>query len=81
MNSFKHSANLLSLPLLLSGFEVMLLRKAFVLRLNEEHMDSTRLLSSKGLYVVSKPQQSLSLAPLPPARPLRDFLAILEVAS
>jgi hypothetical protein len=56
MNSFKHSVNLLNLPLLLSGFEVMLLRKALVLRLNEEHMDSTRLLSPKGLYVVSKPQ-------------------------
>jgi hypothetical protein len=42
----------LNLSLLFSGFEVMLLKKALVLCLNDEYTDSTRLLSPKGLYTI-----------------------------
>jgi hypothetical protein len=52
MNSSQHSIDLLNLSLLFSGFEVMLLKKAFVLCLKDEYTDSTRLLSPKGLHVV-----------------------------
>jgi hypothetical protein len=52
MNSFQHSVDLLSLSLLLSVFEVMLLKKAFVLCLKDEYTDSIKLLSPKGFYVV-----------------------------
>ena len=40
------------LSLLLSGFDVILLKKAFVLCLNDEYADSIRLLSPKGLSIV-----------------------------
>jgi hypothetical protein len=53
MNSFQHSVDLLSLSLLFSGFEVMSLKNAFVLCLKDEYTDSIRLLSPKGLHVVS----------------------------
>jgi hypothetical protein len=53
MNSFQHSIDLLNLSLLFSGFEVMLLKKALVLCLKDEYTDSIKLLSPKGLHVVS----------------------------
>jgi hypothetical protein len=56
MNSFQHSVDLLNLSLLFSGFEVMLLKKAFVLCLKDEYTDSIRLLSPKGLHVVFEAQ-------------------------
>jgi hypothetical protein len=56
MNSSQHSIDLLNLSLLFSGFEVMLLKKAFALCLKDECTDSTRLLSPKGLHVISKAQ-------------------------
>jgi hypothetical protein len=52
-NSLQHSVDLLSLSLLFSGFEAMLLKKAFVLCLKDEYADSIKLLSPKGLHVVS----------------------------
>jgi hypothetical protein len=52
MNSSQHSIDLLNLSLLFSGFEVMSLKKAFVLCLKDEYTDSTRLLSPKGLHAV-----------------------------
>jgi hypothetical protein len=54
MNSSQHSIDLLNLSLLFSGFEVTLLKKAFVLCLKDEYTDSTKLLSPKGLHVVSQ---------------------------
>jgi hypothetical protein len=56
VNSFQHSVDLLSLSLLFSGFEVMLLKKAFVLCLKDEYTDSIKLLSPKGLHVVFEAQ-------------------------
>jgi hypothetical protein len=56
VNSFQHSVDLLSLSLLFSGFEVMLLKNAFVLCLKDEYTDSIRLLSPKGLHVVFEAQ-------------------------
>jgi hypothetical protein len=53
VNSFQHSVDLLSLSLLLSGFEVVLLKKALALCLKDEYTDSIKLLSPKGLHVVS----------------------------
>jgi hypothetical protein len=53
VNSLQHSVDLLSLSLLFSVFEVMLLKDAFVLCLKDEYTDSIRLLSPKGLHVVS----------------------------
>jgi hypothetical protein len=64
MNSSQHSIDLLNLSLLFSGFEVMLLKKAFVLCLKDEYTDSIKLLSPKGLHVISK-AQILKDAPQP----------------
>jgi len=49
---FQHAIDLLYLSLLLSWFDVILLKKAFVLCLNDEYTDSIRLLSTKGLSIV-----------------------------
>jgi hypothetical protein len=49
---FQHAIDLLNLSLLLSGFDVMLLKNTFVLCLNDEYADSIRLLSPKGLRIV-----------------------------
>jgi hypothetical protein len=43
---FQHAIDLLNLSLLLSGFDVMLLKKILVLCLNDEYIDSIRLLST-----------------------------------
>jgi hypothetical protein len=48
MNGFQHSVDLVW------WFEVVLLKGAFVLCLKDEYTDSIRLLSPKGLYVVSQ---------------------------
>jgi hypothetical protein len=56
MIRFQQKIDLLGLSLLFRGFEVVLLKKAFVLCLNDEYTDSTKLLSPKGLYVASKAQ-------------------------
>jgi hypothetical protein len=53
MNSFHHNVDLLSLSLLFGVFEVMLLKNALVLCLKDEYTDSIKLLSPKGLHVVS----------------------------
>jgi hypothetical protein len=47
MNSFQHNIDLLNLSPLFNGFEIMLLKNALVLCLNDEHTDSTKLLSPK----------------------------------
>jgi len=52
ISRFQHSADLLNLSLLLSGFDVMLLKKILVLCLNDEYTDSIRLLSPKGLSII-----------------------------
>jgi hypothetical protein len=52
MNSSQHDADLLNLPLLLSGLDVMSLKNALVLRLNDEYTDSMRLLSPKGFDII-----------------------------
>jgi len=57
MNSSQHSIDLLNLSPLFSGFEVMLLKNAFVLCLKDEYTDSIRLLSPKGLHPI--PQAKL----------------------
>ena len=56
MNSFQHSIDLLNLSLLFSGVEVMLLKNTLVLCLKDEYTDSIKLLSPKGLHVISKAQ-------------------------
>jgi len=56
MNSSQHSIDLLNLSLLFSGFEVMSLKDTFALCLKDEHTDSIKLLSPKGLHVISKAQ-------------------------
>jgi hypothetical protein len=49
---FQHAIDLLNLSLLLSGFDVILLKNILVLCLNDEYTDSIRLLSPKGLRIV-----------------------------
>ena len=52
MNSFivrfQHAIDLLNLSLLLSGFDVILLKKAFVLCLNDEYADSINVCGANG---------------------------------
>jgi hypothetical protein len=54
MIRFQQRIDLPGLSLLFLGFEVMLLKNAFVLCLKDEYTDSTKLLSPKGFLVVSK---------------------------
>jgi hypothetical protein len=54
MIRFQQRIDLPGLSLLFLGFEVMLLKNALVLCLNDEYTDSTKLLSPKGFLVVSE---------------------------
>jgi hypothetical protein len=83
MNSFQHSIDLLNLSPLFRGFELMLLKKAFVLCLKDEYTDSTKLLPPKGLHPASQaellkgapqPRSAVNDEGRPPIAVLQDVL-------